>query len=395
MGQKKILLLLELADTYGRDLARGISLYSRINGPWHFYRLPPWYFRPQKHTKRLHIPASEKKTADGIIAHVNNPDDAEEIISSGIPSIVTFVFDPVPGIINICSNDNKLGVMAAQHFLEKNYKHFAFCGFDDMVWSNSRKESFSKAIEEASFHCDVFSQSILGKHISGGHRQNQLCKWLQSLPTPSGLFSCNDARAQDVLEACKICDIKVPDQIAVLGVDNDDAICNLCNPPLSSIPQNTHQAGYEAGALLDNMMSGHNPDRDSIIVNPEPIVTRESTRLLVFSDEFVNKAINFIQQNAGHIICVDEVAEAVNLSLRQLQRKFKRTVGISIVEQIRKVRMQKAADLLVSTDLPIYLIAEKVGYLSPKNIARSFRKETGITMMEYRKINGKIGPDNM
>lgn len=385
----RVLLLLEMGNEYGVGLARGVARFSRLYGPWSFYRMPPFYRSKPSRQERLHLPLRKRFDADGIIAHVNDPAHAAEIFESGLPAVVTYVFEPIPGLINIKSDSITVGRLGADHFLERKFVHFAFCGYDDTAWSRHRSESFSARLAEAGFAAHIYQPPSSARKRRWENEQSIMAEWVRALPKPVAIMACNDARAQDVTEVCKIAELSVPEQVAVLGVDNDAIICDLSDPPLSSIPLNTDRAGFEAAACLAQMMRGAVPDVESIPVHPEPVVVRQSTDITAITDETVAAALRYIRLYADKIQSVEQVAERVHLSLRQLQKRFRAAVGVHINDEIRRVRMQKAARLLIETTMPISRITYEVGYESPKNMARCFSKEVGMSLSDYRKAYGK------
>ena len=213
--------------------------------------------------------------------------------------------------------------------------------------------------------------------------------WLKSLPKPVGLMACNDYRGRQVIEACKTAGILVPEEVAVLGVDNDEVICNLANPPLSSIQLNVRRAGYEAAELLDKLMSDKEVTSQKIDVLPTHVITRQSTDIMAISDREVASALRFIRKHSREPIQVSDVARAVALTSRSLQRKFRSVLNRSVHNEISYARMERISQLLIETHLPISLIASEFGFSDVAHMARSFRKIKGTTPLAFRK---KYGP---
>ena len=212
--------------------------------------------------------------------------------------------------------------------------------------------------------------------------------WLKSLPKPIGLMTCVDDRSQHVFEACQLAGLRVPNDVAILGVDNDEVICNMVYPPLSSIALNLEKAGYEAAHLLDKMMNNHKIDNRTLLVGSSRVVTRQSTDIIAVEDEIVIDAIRYIQQNVKKAIQVHELADAVAVSRRSLERRFRVALGCSILEEIRRVRVDHISRLLVETDRSILRIARTFGFTGVDHISRYFRKEKGIGPRAYRKRYG-------
>jgi LacI family transcriptional regulator len=279
--------------------------------------------------------------------------------------------------------------MAAEHLLHRGFKHFAYCGFGQMYyWSRQRRTSFGQRVTEAGFqtHYYEYEEPRTKTPHSWEKEQAILIHWLESLPKPVGLMTCNDDRSQDVLEACKIAGFAVPEQVAIVGMGNDDLICDLAVPPLSSVAVSAMKAGYEAAATLGKLMRGEHVTDNVIVVRPSGVVTRQSTNVFAVADRDVVDALRFIHTRAKKdAIRVDDVLRVVPVSRRSLYDRFARTLGRSVHEEIKRVRVDELACLLVSTDLPISQIASRLGCSDMKNLARYFKKAKGIGPADYRK----------
>ena len=385
----KVLMMLAFQGVPGRGIARGVARYARLHGQWDFHRLPSFYQDTLTRGGKVVLPPLDEWHADGIIANVNGPGDAEQILASGIPAIVTYVHQPVSGLINFISDNEEMGKIAAEYFLAKKYIHYAFCGFEKIHWSDTRLIGYRDRLRQEGFEVDVFQQPKSKRDRMWENEQKYLAQWLQHLPKPVCILAASDYRAMDTIEACKVAGLNVPEQVAVMGVDDDELTCLLIDPNITSIPQNCERAGYEAAELLDRIMNGERVDQDTVILHPRPIVERQSTDVMVINDEDVANAVRFIRFNATTIQSAEDVAKHVCLSLRQLQKRFAKALGVTISDEIRRIRMQKAASLLIETDLPVSKIATMIGYDSYKNVAKSFRKEMGMSLLEYRKSFGR------
>jgi LacI family transcriptional regulator len=281
--------------------------------------------------------------------------------------------------------------MAAEYFIGKNFRNFAFFGYRNIFWSQTRGNSFSETLAKAGFTVHTLTQSGLESMNTRSKKSGRsaLGEWLCSLPKPLALMACNDDRALDVCDACKTMGLHIPHDVAVLGVDNDDLACELANPPLSSIAVNNERAGYEAAALLDQLMSGKNGDNQHIAAIPTHIVTRQSTDIFAVADPEVVNALNFVQQHSTEDIHVADVVKAVPLSRRVLESRFRKTVGRSILNEIRRARVEQVVQMLVETNLPISEIAKSLSYSGIEHIARYFRREKGMSLIEYRRRFGQ------
>ena len=376
---RKVILLLATSRAHVRGLLHGIAKYSRLHGPWIFYADASFY------KKRGALSWLTNCGADGVIA----PDAKEhkEIIGTGLPTIVYRVAkERIPHLPAIVANNGMVGKMAGEHLLDRGFRCFAYCGFENRPWSRERGESFSERITEAGFKPHIFYMNLkLRGWRSFEHEQSCLAEWLKSLPKPVGLMAGNDVCGRYVTEACRIAGLQVPDQVAVIGVDNDELICDLTDPPMSSVALNTEKAGYEAAELLDRLMAGEKMTGQDIIVPATHIVTRQSTDILAIEDRTVAEAIRFIHQHSREAIQVNDVVDHVAMSRRNLELRFHKVLGRSIYSEIKHVRTQQIIRLLAETDLSISEIALKLGYPSDKHIARYFKQRTGMSLSECRK----------
>ena len=213
--------------------------------------------------------------------------------------------------------------------------------------------------------------------------------WLQSLPKPVGLMACNDDCGQQVIEACKMAHLAVPDTVGVLGADNDEVVCGLSDPPMSSVVINFERAGYEAALVLFRLLRGVRRVPAKITAPATHVIARRSTNFMAVSDPYVTKALQFIRDHARENMMVMDVAGAVALSRRTLEIKFRREIGCSILEHIRRVRTDQIVRLLVETELPVGQIAESLGFSDVQHFARYFRASKQTSPLAYRRTYGR------
>ncbi|MHC4509248.1 MAG: XylR family transcriptional regulator [Planctomycetota bacterium] len=376
---RKVILPLATSRAHVRGLLHGIAKYSRLHGPWIFY---------------THVSPDRKDDvsswlrdcgADGVIA----PDAREnkELLETGLPAIVYRVARKrIPHLPVIIADNATIGRMAAEHLLERGFRHFAYCGLKNRPWSRERSESYTGRIRQAGLEPHVFYiSSRLGSWRSFEGQQHGLTEWLKALPRPVGLMAGNDVCGSYVIEACRIAGLQVPDEVAVIGVDNDELVCDLTDPPMSSIALATQKAGYEAAELLDRLMAGEKMAGQNILVRATHIVTRPSTDILAIEDRTVAEAIRFIRRRAKKALQVTDVVDHVAMSRRNLELRFHRVLGRSIYSEIKRVRTEQIVRMLCETDLSISEIALKLGHVSDKHIARYFKQQTGMSLKEYRK----------
>jgi len=379
---RKVILLIAPTRAFDRELLQGIARYANERGPWTFYREPPHYQAvdwKEKVTDRL-----SSGQADGII--MREPERIEEIIRRKIPGICAPVTKrTIEGFINIIIDNDAVGTLGAEHLLQCGFRHFAYCGLENIYWSAKRGEAFQKRVAEAGFACRIYQPlKALGMQALWEKEEPLLVAWLQSLPKPVGIMACNDDRSQHVLDACHAARIHVPSEVAILGVDDDEFICRLANPALSSICLNAEKLGYRAAELLDRVMAGEACRETTIEGLPTHVVARSSTDILLVEDREVSEAIRFIRRHADRPLQVDDVAEAVTLSRRSLQQKFSKAIGRSVHSQILRERVNRITQLLVETDGTVAQIAEKMCFSSVKQLDRVFTRFQGTTPTAYR-----------
>jgi len=339
---------------------------------------------------------------EGIFAAgIYSRETAKKILESRLPAITVEdeLADHLPshtensnGIATIRTDSQAVGRIAAEYFLEQGLKHFAFCGVPNKSWSQRRKNGFNRRIREAKLKCHIYPEPRLKKDNVWEKERVALANWLRALPKPAGLMACNDERSCELLEAAHLAGVTIPEEIAVVGVDNDELLCNLLDTPLSSIDLNGDKAGFEAAALLDRLMAGENPAGREVIAEPAGVVARKSTDVSAVPDAAVVDAIRFIRAYAGEMIRVDDVVNATPLSRRLLERRFRRAVGRSILNEIQRVHVASAAEMLLNTNLTISQVAQKSGFSSATHLGVTFKQRMKMTPFAYRKSfrNGRI-----
>jgi LacI family transcriptional regulator len=379
---RRVVLLIVTSREYDRALLRGIARYSRLHGPWTFFREPLFYTKPG--TGKTLLSRLKLQEVDGII--MREPMKHDQIISLGLPTVVSpYTKDRIPGPPNVVSDHAAMAEMAAEHLLDRGFQNFAYCGFDDMYFSEARGQFFQKRIEKAGLNVHFYKRPGTKAQRLWENEQIIMAEWLKSLPKPVGLMTCNDDRSQHVIEACTIAGLHVPEDVAIIGIDNDEMICELSNPPLSSLALNAEKAGYEAAAVLDQLMAGKKRVNRTITVSPTHVVARQSTDILAMNDRDVASAVRFIRQHAKEPIQVNNVVEAAAVSRRGLENRFRKILGRSVHDEIKHVRTQLIARMLLETNQSVSQIALALGFSGVENIARYFRQQSGMSLIAYRK----------
>lgn len=378
----KILLLTDFSSGYGRSLLEGVVRYAREAGPWAFYRMPLYY--RELHGDEGVVRWAEEWGADAIIAQLTDV-DLDILNRLDIPIIVQNYKERYHGLSNLTGDYYGTGVMAASFFIRKGYKAFAYYGFLDTVWMRERGEGFRDTVADHGYPVYVLDDD---GQMSGGQWNfdaERVSRWLLDLPKPVALFACDDYYALQITEVCKMYNIDIPGDIAVLGVDNDNLLCNISDPSLSSIELDVENGGYEVGKLLHQFIEKKITAPVDVIIKPVRIVARGSTERFAVSDKYIGQVLDYIDENYRNPLSVDDLIRIIPYSRRVLEKKFKDETGMSVYQYIQQQRIDKFASLLIATHLPLVEAAANAGFTDYKNISRIFVKMKGMTPLQYRK----------
>ena len=383
----RILFLTDFSEAYARNLLLGIARYAHAVGQaWSLCRLP--LSIRDKFGIEAVIDLAKKMRADAVIGQFYNTDNVELFARNGIITIAQDFKARFTTIPNITGPHFLAGKMGAEYFAKKGFRQFAFYGTRDVVWSDERMQGFRETVRAAN---PSFTFSALCKNTQNAlwdYDTNQLVTWLQSLPKPVAIMACDDNHAYHITEACQQGEgggrLRIPDDIAVLGVDNDETICRLSSPNLSSLNQNIEQGGYDVAQLIDRILRDPATPREDVMVQPTHIVTRQSTDIYANNDQHIAEVLKYIHENISQKITVDELVELVPLSRRLLETRFKRSMGTSIYDYILQTRIEKVAQLLCE-GMSVSEAAIELGFSDIKNLSRMFRQQRGMTPSEYRR----------
>jgi LacI family transcriptional regulator len=386
-----VALLVESSRASGRDLLCGIARCAHHHGPWSVYWEPGGLEKAWPKIRSLEI--------DGII--LRDVDKLAEVAALGIPAVVIGHNQAeIPNMVNVITDSAAVGQMGAEHLLLCGFKHFAFCGHgrtgpkqsssQPFNWSAQREAHFVRRLRQAGFavHTRVINPAVQ----SWPEERRRLASWLEALPKPVGLMACNDDCGRQVLEACKLARLSVPDQVGVLGADNDEVVCGLADPPLSSVSIQFERAGYEAALCLTRLLRRRGSAPAKIVVPASHVVARRSTDVSTADDPQVLKALRFVRDHAHEDIFVGDICRAAGVSRRSLEIKFYRELGCTIRRHIQRVRMEQIRRLLIETDLPIGNIAENLGFSDVQHFSRYFRAGQKMTPLAFRRTrSGRVG----
>lgn len=380
---KRVAIAVNMNKAYDRQVVAGIARFARRRNDWSLYT---------EDESLAKLPDLGSWHGDGIIADLDDRRLARAVAQVCVP-VVGFggaqsPADPLASRHYVASDDVSIGRLAADHLLQRGFRQFAYYGEPPTAlnpWSARRGAAFRQRVEAAGYPCAVYT----GRYaiaVRWESLQKGLTEWLARLRTPLGLMACHDARARHVLEACLRAGRRVPDDVAVIGVDNDDVMCDLAHPPLSSVIQGTHRMGYEAAALLDGLMGGDRRRRSWILVEPVGVVTRRSTDVLAVEDDKVVEAIRFIRDHVADGLQAADVARHSRLSRAALDLHFRQALGHTIHDEIHHTQVARAQGLLTTTDLPLKQVAQYAGFSSVQYMTTVFRREFGHAPGHYRQL---------
>ncbi len=374
----------DVVHGYSRGVLRGIADYAKIHGWWDFNfnsRIEPDFTATfaQDHVR-------------GVIIQIRRREQAEKLVASGVPAVnISNVLSLPPGLPSVYPDDAAAGKMAATYYLDRGFRSFAFIGLSGQRFSETRALGFIDALRQAGFSCPVFNRAHrdsdprpMDGRVLDGERDTRLTSF-GSLPKPLAIFCCNDSCARlTVREVVKL-GLQIPDQVAILGVDNDEINCELSGVQLSSIFLDTEQIGYEAAALLAKLIGGQPAPAEPILIPPIEVITRRSTDMLAIADAEVAQVVRFIRDRGGREINVEDLLARTSLSRRSLEMRFRKALGRSPYQEIRRVQIERAKLLLSRTDRSVREIADACGFKEARQLSAAFHDRMGLTPRQYRR----------
>ena len=376
---RRVALLIETSRTYGRDLLHGAKRYAQEHGPWSLFvevrdleTMPPVWLR--------------NWDGNGILTRSGNAAIAAAVRRAGVPAVElrstrrgsTF---PFVGVDN-----SAVAAMVAEHFLERGFRHFGVFALDTEPFFIQRRRSFVSYLRARGHECSVLRQPGKSeKPEQWEAQQKRLMNWLSELPRPTAIMACTDQLGCWLLDACSRSSIHVPEDVAIVGVENDETITTMSTPPLSSVRLAGEQIGYEAARLLDRMMRGLKSPEQPTLFSPLCIETRQSSDIVAIEDEPLAQAIRLIRKRACDGLTVSGILKVVPISRSTLERSCRRLLGRSPNEEIVRVRIDHVCNLLRDTDLSLDQIAARSGFSTSQYMLQVFRQSTGMTPGVYRR----------
>ena len=384
---RHVALLIESSRAYGRGLLHGIAAYAQHNGDWSLRHQemainadpPPWL---------------SNWRGDGVLVRAETPAMASAIRDLEIPAIDLRCWRSTGDIPGFDTDSASVVRLAVDHLRDRGFTRFGFCGFRGANYSEERLAKMRDYVGSLDHELVTYESpgpthtTTFGAEQNGMLDQDGLASWLSGLQMPIGILACNDIRAQQLINVCHDHQIQVPDEVAVVGVDNDDVICPLCLPPLTSVEPDTHRIGYEAAAMLDRMMSGEVLPAALHLVPARGVAVRSSTDSVPVDDTDFVKAYRYIRENACRGVSVQEVADAVPMCRRALERRMRNYLQRSPSDVIAGIRLARIKEFLETTSHPHKQIARLTGFQHDEHMAKFFKKHTGLPPGQYRKNHG-------
>jgi LacI family transcriptional regulator len=379
--RKNVALLIETSTAYARGLIRGILNYVRDHDSWSIV------FVEQE---RGSAPPAWMKSwhGDGIIARIESAESAAGIQKIGVPVVDVSAARQIKDIPWVETDDNAIAKLAFQHFFERGFRSMAYCSESFFNWSRWREEAFKKLADqnECEFHT-IELRCALEPGYSFNKERVRLQEWLEKLPRPIAIMGCYDRIAQQVADICRDLNIRVPEEIAIIGVDNDEILCNASNPPLSSVIPDAERSGYEAARILDELMQGKSVPAKAHLLPPLGIAARRSSDVYAIDDPMVARAISAIRDLACTGAKVSDLLSVVPLSRRVLEARFRKATNKTPHDFLLRFRIERAQALLSETDLSLSTVAERSGFGYAEYLSTVFQKEFDMTPGTWRKEN--------
>ena len=378
----RVLIISDFTESFSHKLLAGLVDYSRAKEQWIVRRMPPEY------KQQIGIPGvirvAKEWDIDAVIGQFEPTDDIGLFAENGIVAIAQDYKKKFASIPNVTGDYIGTGWMAARFFLDRGFKNFGFFGFNDVCWSDERCDGFRHEVEAAGFGDSFYAYRMQEIDMVWYYQRNRLREWLRTIPKPIAIMACDDNQGSNLIEACHGIGIKIPSEVSVIGVDNDETLCSLGSTTLSSVQVDIERGGWEAAALVERLVADPAAPAEDVVLKPVKIVQRMSTAAFATDDQQILKAILFIHKNALKKISVSDVMAEAALSRRLLERRFKEVTGKTLYEYITDQKLKYFAEQLAETDEQVINIALSMGEIDTKSISRRFKQLYGCTPVEWR-----------
>ncbi len=375
----RVLLLVETSLASGRDILRGVAKYVRESGPWSLYHAPSGLAEQNKawwHDWK----------GDGVIARVTDEAMVKSLRALSIPVVDVLGVVETHTFPLVHVDDSAIGEMAFAHLAERGFRHLAYVGIPGLNWSDRRRDAVMRAAVRQRLSFAAYDMDPDIQANTWEKQQERLTEWIRGLPKPVGLVVCSDQRGTNVLDACRRGGFHVPEEIAVVGVDNDEPLCLVCDPPLSSVSANHEKVGFHAASYLASLLgrAPKPPNNNFGLVPPATVETRQSSDILAVADKTVSTALHLIRQHLANMPGIDEMAAACGVSRSTLQRRFHEVLGGTIHDQIISARLKEAQRLICGSTLSMSTIAKQTGFQHAEYMGAVFRQRLGRSPSQFR-----------
>ena len=379
VNKKQIAFAFSMVDPHNIHVADGIAAYAREHEPWNFVA--------DFETPSLSLRRLADWPGDGIVAMIESAAEARLAASLKVPVVNISGAMAVSTVPRVMADQFAIGQLAAEHLLARHFQRFAFYGLRGVYYSQRRLQGFVERVKQNGSVCSVLeAPSSINARRPWKQRTESIDQWLKTFEPPVGLLAVHDSRAMTILDACAANGLSVPEDVAVLGVDNQETVCRFARVPLSSVSRNDREIGYRAAALLDRLMAGKRPPKRDVLVPPEGVHARESTDILAIDDPEVAVAVRYIDHHATEAITVDMVVQHLPVSRRWLEYRFKEHLGCTPHEYLCRARVRQAKSLLSSRQkLKMHQVAAACGFTDTRHLRSVFERLTGMTPGEYHR----------
>lgn len=385
-GGKRVGILSERLRAYGRQICEGVAAFAQTRDDWSLGMIE---WEDLAHPSRL-------KEFDGFVARVLDETTATLLARTGKPVVDVYGSHPRKGFAIVDHDARLVGQLAARHFIEHRFTRFAYLGYNRQPYSNQRRRFFVHCLSLNHFHCEVYGGKdvspdefaaifLRGERYSSARDTRAVATWVARLDKPVAVFCSHDLRAHQLLSICRDIGISVPDEVAILGVDDDSLICNFTSPSLSSIDPNAFRIGQTAAATLDAWLDDPGRTPGTILVPPAGLTIRGSTETYPLDPSWLSTALVFIRRNIARRLTASDVFSEIGLSHTIVERAFRRVLGVSVQNVIQATRVEESKRLLSQTRLSLAEVSKLAGFSSMQYFCTEFRIRTGQTPLQYRK----------
>lgn len=381
---RRVALLIESSRAYGRECLLGVARYTRTHGPWEILHLE------RDLDGRLPKQVHEWQPC-GLLTRIDSPSFFKAVDALKLPAVdLRGAHRPTLGAI-FDTDHVAVAKLAFDHFRDLGFRSYAYCGYPGVDFSDARKEAFTRFVHEHGFELNAYvpkrrpsGDEVHRRESMGELEAPGISDWVRKLPAPTAIFACNDIRGRQVLRACLDVGVRVPDEVAVVGVDDDEVICELSIPPLSSVEPDAERLGFEAAAALDRLLDGTEAPEETVLIPPRGLRVRLSSETSAIDDVTVSQAVQLIRDRGCEPLRMGDLVKAVGVSRSTLERRFRELLGRSPSAQIEYVRMRRAQTLLLETDYKLSRVAKATGYQSAAQLVNAFKRSFGVTPGAYR-----------